>query len=108
AGLAEKRDVEELYGDLAFEASVIALRQPHRSHATAADLRDQRVGADGLSGKPSSFRQWHDFIVEKTIARQGIVIVKKLLQTLGERRVFDAERGKPSRAFVLRHLERLV
>src|SRR5678815_3058997 len=44
--LAHERNVEKLDGDTSFEASIVALREPHTAHAALADLRNERVNAD--------------------------------------------------------------
>ena len=47
--LPSERNIEELDRHLALEASVAALRQPHAAHSALANLRDQRVRAEGLA-----------------------------------------------------------
>src|SRR6201996_5981909 len=85
ARFAEKGDVEELECDGALEPSVDAARAPDASHSTLADVRFDAEGTDDLTGKCGGGRRQVDAAAfEKSIGGEQSVLVKKILETVGD------------------------
>src|SRR5690242_21020658 len=69
AAATHQRQVEKLHRDAPLKPSISTFGQPNASHSTLSEQRDQRVGANRLSGQPGSGRWRSKTAFQKTSLR---------------------------------------
>src|SRR5580692_4478573 len=75
--------VDKLHSHAPLEPSVAATGEPDASHSALADLRDQRVGANGLARKAWRTRPPGRTFLQKTFLCQHAVFVQQCCQLCG-------------------------
>ncbi len=91
AAFPHPRKVEEFHRHPPLEATIASFGQPHASHATLADLRDQRVWSQCLACEPRSVRQLEAAILQKAFLRQQAMFVEECHQLRSQRRILLAQ-----------------
>src|SRR3954462_10239846 len=98
ADTSHQREVEQLDGDLPFEAAVAALGEPHAAHAALADQRCQTVSADGLASqrlRQRRTRRQRHRLLEKARLVDAVVLGEERLKIYRQTRVASKNRGEP-------------
>src|SRR6516225_641040 len=108
AAFPHQRDIENLHRYAPLKSSVASFGQPDGAHSSMADLRNQGVDAENLTCQTRAPRQFQSARLEKALLRQCAVLAKQYFQLIGQSRVLALEGGQPSRALIVRHLERFV
>ena len=106
---ADQRRVQQLDRRVPFEAAVAAPRQPHRAHAAMTDRRDQRVGANLLSGERRARGRLGRLrgVGEEPAALDRLLLGEQAFEIVRDLRRLRPHGGQQRAAFFGREIERL-
>ena len=101
-------DVDEFHRHSSLETSVVALRQPHASHSTLADLGEQSVWPQCLAREARGVRQPEPSLLQETFLGQHLVFLEEVCQLCEQGRVPLAQCAQPGGTLIVRHGQRLI
>src|SRR5215471_11063283 len=105
---SDQRGVQEFDGNLALEASVAPMREPHAARAAFAEWRFERIGADLQAGKRRRRPCQRGLVLEEGVTIERACVLEQGADLGRDHGILLPQRREPPNALVGGELQRAI